>query len=135
MFPLSSVAPALHAPPATPASIKTLKPVTNGRRVRLKIMGDNLTPEWESVELKAPALELLRRYQNFLGLQSKRSPRTVESYTAVATRFMKFCDGRTATRELVRAWVREDSARLSPSSQALATSALKNFFTWGAKLE
>jgi site-specific recombinase XerD len=83
-----------------------------------------------SAELSPQALDLLRRYEQHLSLQRKRSARTVESYVAVATRLMAFCKKRGVDRNSLRAFVRESATRLAPSSQALASSALKNFLGW-----
>lgn len=85
----------------------------------------------------APQATLVKSFENYLRLQKKRSPRTVERYGEILGHYFLFLGENSTPQD-----IREDTLRaylaarkrksVSAATQAQAASALKTFLKWAA---
>jgi len=81
--------------------------------------------------------DVLEAYRGHLESLQRKSPRTVENYANAARDFLAHLESSESPLEFrvgaVRAFLRRDARRLSPSTQALKVSALRHFLAWAEK--
>jgi len=87
----------------------------------------------------SPTSQIVKDFEDYLKLQRRKSLRTCEAYTDVARRFLNSLGELSAPAlwqgveiDSIRSFFREARKKLSASSQAQWSSALKSFLAWAA---